>query len=208
MTTRRPQQYASGIARKAAIMDAAFTAFGRIGYWNTTLLQIAADCGVTRAGLLHHFATKEALLEAVLVRRDELNRQQIFGDAIDPETDPRDFLVRMVQLVDHNVSQPGIVNLFAVLGAEATHRDHPAHNYFRARYENVRVWIQSALATLAGCGELRDGVTPATAAIELTALLDGLQVQWLYDPAGIDMTAIFRDRLNEILRHPIDVPLG
>ena len=47
-------------------MESAFTAFGTIGYWNTTLAQIAQDCGVTRAGLLHHFPTKESLLEAVL----------------------------------------------------------------------------------------------------------------------------------------------
>ncbi|MFZ8488549.1 helix-turn-helix domain-containing protein, partial [Staphylococcus aureus] len=62
-------------------MDAAFVAFGTVGYWNTTMKQIADDCDVTRAGLLHHFPTKEALLEAVLGRRDELNRARFFQDS-------------------------------------------------------------------------------------------------------------------------------
>ena len=117
MGSHRPSQYAPGIARKAAIMEAAFAAFGTIGYWNTTLAQIAQDCGVTRAGLLHHFPTKESLLESVLQRRDEVNAELIFGGNRDPRRDPRDFLRRMIVLVEHNASQPGIVNLFAVLGA-------------------------------------------------------------------------------------------
>lgn len=204
MGSHRPSQYASGIARKAALMEAAFAAFGTIGYWNTTLAQIAQDCGVTRAGLLHHFPTKESLLESVLERRDEVNRELIFGGSRDPRRDPREFLRRMIMLVEHNASQPGIVNLFAVLGAEATHPDHPAHEYFRTRYESVRTWIGDALTLLAQSGQLRDGVEPERAAIDLTALLDGLQVQWLYQPDAVDMPALFRCRVNELLTDPIE----
>lgn len=204
MAPPRSRQYAPGIARRAAIMESAFTAFGTIGYWNTTLAQIAQDCGVTRAGLLHHFPTKESLLEAVLARRDEVNRDLIFGGQQDPRRDPRDFLGKLIRLVEHNASQPGIVSLFAVLGAEATHPDHPAHAYFAGRYESVRSWISEALRLLEQEGGLLPGSDPTSAAIELTALLDGLQVQWLYRPDAIDMPALFRQRINAQLVVPLD----
>ena len=42
------------------------------------------------------------------------------------------------------------------------------------------------------------------AAIELTALLDGLQVQWLYRPEAIDMPALFRQRINAQLVVPLE----
>ena len=203
MSGRRPSQYASGIARKAAIMDAAFVAFGRIGYWNTALAQIAEDCGVTRAGLLHHFPTKEALLAAVLTRRDEISREVVFAGSVEPWHVPRDYLRRVVDLVEHNARQPGIVNLFAVLGAEATHVDHPAHEYFENRYRQVRGWMLQAFRLLQETGELREGVDPDRAAAELTALLDGLQIQWLYDSDAVDMPAIVRARIDELLVEPL-----
>jgi AcrR family transcriptional regulator len=208
MGSGRPRQYATGIARREAIMVAAFEAFGKIGYWNTTLAQIAEDCGVTRAGLLHHFQTKEALLEAVLQRRDELNRGQIFHGTLDPRGNPRDFLQRMVRLVERNASQPGIVNLFTVLAAEATQPEHPAHAYFVNRYSTVRGWLRDALEGLQGCDQLREGVDVERISIELTAVLDGLQVQWLYAPDGVDMPAQFRARVDELLKEPLvdDVP--
>jgi hypothetical protein len=34
---------------------------------------------------------------------------------------------------------------------------------------------------------LRDDVDPAVAAVVLTALMDGLQVQWLLDPGAVDL---------------------
>lgn len=207
MGSGRPRHYAPGIARREAIMVAAFEAFGKIGYWNTTIAQIAEDCGVTRAGLLHHFQTKEALLEAVLQRRDELNRGQIFHGTLDPRGNPRDFLQRMVRLVERNASQPGIVNLFAVLAAEATHPEHPAHAYFVARYSTVRGWLRDALEALQSSNQMREEVDVERVAIELTALLDGLQVQWLYSPDVVDMPSQFRVRVDELLSEPLDVSL-
>ncbi len=199
----RPAQYAPGIARRAAIMDAAFVAFGTVGYWNTTMQQIADDCGVTRAGLLHHFPTKEALLEAVLARRDELNRARFFQDSWPPGRDGRQFLVRMVRLVLYNASQPGIINLFAVLSAEAIAPNHPAHAYFEHRYERTKGWIREAFLDVQARGGLRPGVDIDEIDVELVSLLDGLQIQWLYSPESVDMTARFRARLALVLVEPL-----
>ena len=62
--------YAKGDARRELIVDVASEIFGTQGFRAATMLQIAAACGISRTGLLHHFPTKESLLEAVLARRD------------------------------------------------------------------------------------------------------------------------------------------
>ena len=65
-----PRRYdsllAKGEDRKQRILDVAQRLLTRNGWRNTTLAQIAGEAGVTPAGLLHHFESKEQLLHAVL----------------------------------------------------------------------------------------------------------------------------------------------
>lgn len=199
----RPAEYAPGIARKAAIVDAAFRMFSQVGYWRTSMTQIATGCGVTRAGLAHHFPTKETLLEAVLQQRDIDNREIFFRDSAAPDEDGRDYFVRLIRLVRHNASQPGIVNLFAVLSAESIEPEHPAHEYFLARYRRTRAWTRDALEQLHQTGQVRDGVDVSALETELIALIDGLQIQWLYIRDEVDMPSCLMLRLNQVLRHPL-----
>ena len=61
---------AKGEDRKQRILAVAQRLLTRNGWRNTTLAQIAGEAGVTPAGLLHHFESKEQLLHAVLDIRD------------------------------------------------------------------------------------------------------------------------------------------
>jgi AcrR family transcriptional regulator len=61
---------AKGEDRKQRILDVAQRLLTRNGWRSTTLAQIAGEAGVTPAGLLHHFESKEQLLHAVLDARD------------------------------------------------------------------------------------------------------------------------------------------
>ena len=47
-------------------IDAALTAFGTRGYETTSLDALAADLGVRKQTILYHFASKDALLDAVI----------------------------------------------------------------------------------------------------------------------------------------------
>lgn len=191
------RNYPKGERRRAQIIQAAFRAFGAVGYRNTSMLQLAADCGVSRAGLLHHFPTKESLLEAVLEQRELRDGETFF-----PPVEARDgleFFAGLVRLVAYNQANPGIVNLFAVLSAEATDPTHPAHGYFVARYERARVSIQLGIDDLAARKLLRDNVDPSDLAVDLIALMDGLQIQWLLAPDRVDMPARLRARLHDVI---------
>ena len=61
---------AKGEDRKQRILAVAQRLLTRNGWRNTTLAQIAGEAGVSPAGLLHHFESKEQLLHAVLDVRD------------------------------------------------------------------------------------------------------------------------------------------
>ncbi|MDN4476559.1 TetR/AcrR family transcriptional regulator [Demequina sp. SYSU T00192] len=171
-----------GAGTRALILDTALAAFAESGYRGTSVRDIATRCGLTHPALLYHFPTKADLLMAVLRRRDDAEgRAAGFAD------------LRGAALLDHlvatarlNAGRPGVVELYATLSAEATDPGHPAHAYFVDRYANLRASVARAYAEVAHDGGLRPGIDPATAARQLVALMDGLQIQWLLDPS-LDM---------------------
>ncbi|TPX03719.1 TetR/AcrR family transcriptional regulator [Schumannella luteola] len=186
--------YAKGRARRDAIIHTASAHFAERGFLSATILEIAAACGISRAGLLHHFPDKEALLEAVLEARD-VEDQERFA----PYTRGSGaigVLRGMVDLADHNRLVPGLIELFVRLSAEASAPDHPAHDYVVARYERIRSGTARALRGAVRAGHLRPDLDPDDAALRLTALMDGLQAQWLFD-RRIDMAAEVRRTLAE-----------
>jgi AcrR family transcriptional regulator len=191
--------YPKGDRRKVQILQAAFETFAAGGYHTASMLQIAAACGVSRAGLLHHFPTKEALLEAVLDERDRRTAELFFRDAPPESEDGVAYFASLLRVVEHNALNPEIVRLFAVLSTEATDSEHPAHAYFVARYERSQRRTRAALGNLAERGLLRSGAARAGLEVDVIALMDGLQVQWLLNPGGTDMPGALRRRLGEIV---------
>ncbi|WP_062382910.1 TetR/AcrR family transcriptional regulator [Demequina iriomotensis] len=196
--------YAKGERRRAEILNTAFFAFAAGGYRSASMVQIAAACGVSRAGLQHHFPSKEALLTAVLEERDRINGV-LFFEGADPQRDGIDYLRRLLDVVAHNVTQREIVALFAVLSAEASDPDHPAYAYFVARYRSLRADIDDALVEASSRGKVRTGSWTPGLSSELVALIDGLQVQWLLDPRAVDIVERLRSRLQDVVSEDLSL---
>jgi AcrR family transcriptional regulator len=193
--------YAKGDARRDAIIEVATEVFDTLGFRAATMLQIAAACGISRTGLLHHFPTKESLLAAVLSRREETSARVVPRPA--GTDDDRAALERLVAVMRYNAESPTIINLFSVLSAEAGDPEHPAHAYFTERYATLRREMTGWLSRLQGRGALVPGTDPGALAIELIALMDGLQVQWVLAPDRVDMAAVLRHRINAALLEPL-----
>jgi len=173
--------YRKTAARQQEILDAALAVFGRSGYRSGSIREIAEAVGMSQAGLLHHFESKDALLTAVLRHRDERSGS-LFSQARGIE-----FLVSAVEAF--RVTERGTAELYCVLSAEATAPGHPAHDYFTERYAWLRSVLTDAFERMASAGQLVAGVVPAAAARSTVAVMDGLQLQWLLDPASVDMAA-------------------
>ncbi len=187
--------YAKTPERRAEILDVALEVFGGSGFWAGSLREIADRAGMSQAGLLHHFGSKAGLLAAVLDRRDEVNRS--FFDLT--TTDGMAYLRGLLRLVAHNCANPGIVELYCQLSAEATAVDHPAHDYFVARYARINRNIAEALRDVEAQGYLTPGSDPASLGRQVFALFDGLQTQWIYADHSFDMTELLRGFLNQHL---------
>src|SRR3954453_5366146 len=95
---------AKGDARRDLIVRVATEIFGTQGFRAATMLQIAAACGISRTGLLHHFATKESLLEAVLARRDADGADERTGELTKNTGDGRLALRRLLRVVERNAT--------------------------------------------------------------------------------------------------------
>jgi AcrR family transcriptional regulator len=188
MTVETQRGYAKGRAKRRQLVEEATALFGEVGYRSASLREVAARCGISHPGLLHHFPSKELLLRAVLEHRDDVDAERFgLGDGSGTER-----LERVVALVAHNAEIPGIVELFATLSAEASAPDHPAHRYFVERYERTRRRFAETFRVLRHEGRLAPGLDPDELAISTVALIDGLQVQWLLDRTSVDMAASLR----------------
>ncbi|MEA9984040.1 MULTISPECIES: TetR/AcrR family transcriptional regulator [Subtercola] len=198
LTGKLRGSYAKTSLRRREIVMAGLEVFATSGYRSGSLREIAERVGMSQAGLLHHFSNKSELLAAVLEARDDDARMRVPLDSAGIE------LIRgLVELVRYNASIPGLVELHCVLSAEATDPEHPAHQYFIARYQWSIGISTEAFADMKERGQLVDGVDPASAARSLVALMDGLQVQWLLDRTSVVMV----DEVHAYVARLLSVPL-
>lgn len=184
---RRTQAERRRSSREKIIREAS-RLFAEYGYRGAKLAEIAQAVGMSEPGLLHHFPSKEHLLIAVLEERDRVDRER-FGQAILEER--LHLLEGLRALVAHNETLPGLVQLFIVLAAESIQPEHPAHGYFSDRYQQVRDSMIELLRKCQQSGEIRTDVSAEDLAAMVVALMDGLQIQWLYHPGQVKMSAVF-----------------
>ena len=190
--------YAKTPKRREEILDAAFDVFARYGYLNSSMSEIAKRAGMTMPGVTHHFPTKSGLLEAVLRERDLDAAGHLQGR-------------RGVDLLEGASSRSrsatnttaGLTQLFAILSAEATIDDHPAHVYFHDRYLVILGTVRKAFEEAAEDGDLRAGTVPAEAAQTYAALSDGLQLQRLYGVDHVRQATLIRRFLESVLQTPL-----
>jgi AcrR family transcriptional regulator len=92
------------------ILDQAAALFARRGFAKTSVQDVADAVGLSKAGLLHHFPTKDALYEAVLGQAATVG-QRVLGElAGSPLGAARD-LHAVEVLVDIALAHPGLVSL-------------------------------------------------------------------------------------------------
>ncbi|MFG3342268.1 TetR/AcrR family transcriptional regulator [Glycomyces sp. NPDC048151] len=186
--------YARGREQRARIIATATGLFAGRGFTSTSLSDIATRVGTSKSSLLHHFGSKDALLAAVLSRRDDQLTYEIPAPL-----PPRAFLRGLVEGARSNAERPGLIELYTVLSHEATAADHPAHAYFTRRFRWALDHFTSVFAMLRDSGQLAPDRDPRREAVWFVALWDGLQVQWLYDPDEVDVAAELKAHLETVL---------
>jgi AcrR family transcriptional regulator len=195
-TRRRTGSYAVGRARRDAIIDAATAHFMRAGYAETPMAQIAEDVGLTHRGLLHHFATKKHLLLAVAGRRFDYVHEWIADVPSTP--DGLRALRALLDLTSRWHAQPGLIELFVLVTAEAADRSSPARALYVEQYERAVGDMTEDLRLGAEMGQLRPDVDYETVARRCIAMCDGLQLQWVLSDGTLDLVGVLREYLEEL----------
>ena len=176
-----------GERRRAQILEGAMQIISQRGYNGFAVQELARRCGITNAGVLYYFGTKEGLLIALLEDRDRRDAAAVHTLAAltGQETHSELSIDKLVQvlhaIVARNSVQPGFVRLYAVLRAEALNHAHPARRFFIER-EAV---VLDAFARMVA----PHVVTPLATARQLLAVMSGLEDQWLRADHGFDLIA-------------------
>ncbi len=214
----RPRGAISGQTRDLAL-DVAARLFGASGSRGTSLADVAQAAGLSNAGLLHHFPSKQQLLIEVLRRRDEVDRAALRFAQTNNTTAVTvwDQLDSLVELARTNSERPGMVKLYTTVSGEAIDDDHPAHGWLRDHLSAAVEQLYDAFEAGKALGIVRPEAPSASLARSCIALLDGLQIQWLAargshdeSPAEIDEMSrdvkVFVDGLRALWQLP--VPTG
>ena len=191
-----------GDRRRQQILDAAVQLFAAKGYRGTGVAALAERVGMTATGMLYYFGSKERLLQEVVAERD---RHDVFDlDSLS--------LSSFRELGRHNAETAILTRLYVVLGAESLDEDDPLHDFFIDRYETARALVRSVLERERDEGNFRADLDVEQIAREVIAVLMGLEIQWLADPARVDLAeateAYFERLVAELSPEPVGRSAG
>ena len=193
MSDQRPYAalLAKGDDRKQRIVSVAQRLLIRNGWRNTTLGQIAQGAGISTAGLLHHFESKEQLLHAVLDARDtydDLNADTL-GDV--PE--------QVERVADRYRRAPDLVGMFGILLIENLDPNAPLRERLLTRQRDAVDIIAEAIRQGQLAGRYRADLNPRVKAVEILAFVHGMETLWLFDPS-IPMSDVFLEYSSSLAR--------
>jgi AcrR family transcriptional regulator len=178
-----------GEMRRAALLDAATVIFARDGYSSASMRDVAALAGITTVGLLHHFPNKEALLAALLERRDQRVTSRFHE--LTTELTVEGFLKFLRLSMGFSVEDAGECQASLVMNTESLSRAHPAWSWHQERFHLTHEHARGHLKALIEAGEIRADIDVKAMAQEIFSVMDGLQIQWLRSPEEVDVMAVF-----------------
>ncbi|TDD91803.1 TetR/AcrR family transcriptional regulator [Actinomadura darangshiensis] len=191
-----PRPYAALLAkgedRRQRILAAAQRLLRTHGWRGITLGQIAREAGVSPAGLLHHFQSKEQLLHSALDVRDA-------DDDARADRTSDDIVEQLRRVPGRFLEAPDLIGMFAVLQMENLDPAAPLHNRFLGRYRAAVETIAGTIRRGQRSGRYRTDLDPAVKAVEIAAFLNGIEASWLLDPS-IPLIEVFREYTGSLAR--------
>src|SRR4051812_28726745 len=183
MSTSRPTRvrgpYAKSAQRSREILEAATTVFAASGYRGGSLRDIARQLDLSLTSIVHHFGTKYELLEAVLERADKTVGTGFASFDFEADCVERGVALATMDRVRSNLERPELLRVLAILAAESSAPDHPAHDWFINRYRTKIPALAEAFAYDQKQGRIDRARDATMLSRLLTGTWDGIQLQWL-----------------------------
>jgi AcrR family transcriptional regulator len=148
------------------LIDTAIDLFDRHGFHAVGIDKILATAGLAKMTLYHHFASKEALIVAVLEKRDATFRES-FAAAIGGAAKGHAELLAMFDAIEAWTRDPAFKgSLFDKAAAEYAEKDHPVKKAVLAH----KGWLFGEVRRAAAASGAAD---PVKLAAELFLLIEG-----------------------------------
>jgi AcrR family transcriptional regulator len=191
---RRP--YPKGVRRRQQILDSVIALLAQRGVDRASLRTVGDAIGVSHTALRHYFSSRDELL--VEAYRTHEGRAAADGPTVGPSA-----VSEIIEAAERNRSIPGLVELYATLTTDALQERHAlTREFVRDRFRSLRATLAARIAegqpaltgepgpagqpgTAGTTGAA--GIDPMDAAALVIAASDGLQIQWLLDPDGVDV---------------------
>lgn len=166
--------------RRQQIVEAALRCLAKGGFGAFTVSEICAEAGISHGLINHYFASKEELLVTAYRRVTDRLAQWTRLTLAKSGRAPADKLRAMVEasFAEEIFNEENLAIWLALWGQVRNHPElRAAHNEL---YDGYRAVVTRQIESVAQ--ERRRAVEAAPLALALTALIDGLWLEWCLDP--------------------------
>ena len=176
-----------GVERRARILDAALELFAEQGFVLTSLPMIAERVGITHAGILHHFGSKEGVLRALLEREGPVPH---FSAWVLNESGA-DVIAKLPEYAELVIAHPLEMELQFQLFWENRHQVDPMHE--ELLFDNlIREHIATELAAAMSARGVSKEVDLVVLAYNVFGFVIGANSQWLVGRDDVMLRAAYR----------------
>jgi AcrR family transcriptional regulator len=187
-----PKVVDSGVQRRE-IREAARRVFAKRGVAATGLAQVADAAGMGRSSLYHYYPDRTALVRDLL--RDLLAEEEaLFVGAAGAEGSP---LARLEGLA---AAMPELFEEWTMVGRLMLELRSSDARLFRPYLRRIRDALASLIAEGQRAGEMDRDLDPRLAAATLMAVIDGILLQYLVDPAVFADRGALLEGLTRVMR--------
>ncbi|MDR2255145.1 MAG: TetR family transcriptional regulator [Arthrobacter sp.] len=163
-------------SERGRLLDAAADHLAEHGFERLPAAALARAAGVAEERVRQHFPTEEAMFASALTLVDARNISAYFAGA-----QGRGWagLEAWAPLLDAVVHQPGALQLYSTMRAQAGDSEHPAHGWVSTHRDLCTEVLQHAMLTGIEAGEMAPSMPVDLIAYQMIAMTEGVQLHWL-----------------------------
>ena len=178
--------------RREEVLDAAVQLISERGYNGISIQDVADRVGISKQGVLRYVGNKDNMLAMVF--------NEYYGVPGSDPTAPL-FPAYLRYLVRHNSRRRMMVQLFTVLSAESLNPDHPLHDEFTARMDDIwEHYSRYPWLIPPQLGSWKSSMRPVVR--KAMEIMDGVQLWWLREPE-VDLCKEWAQMENMLFPAPL-----
>jgi AcrR family transcriptional regulator len=179
--------------QRARIRQAARAVFSRRGLKGTGLVHVATEAGMSRPGMYHYYADKDALVRD-MARALLAEEERLFGEVLAGGGPVGERIERFADAVIERFAA------WAALGQVLLEVWATEARRLRPVLRRLRTGLTALIRDGQRRGEIDAALLPRETATLLLGAIDGLMLQVMLDPQGVPPTPAIRRALAESLR--------